>query len=153
REGAARRGELVGQVARAHERERLPAFDVVAAVHEDGVEHAERLGSYVRELDGPDVDGGAHLDGDVAGDDPRDDDEGRGARARRGRRAVLRACAGAGGERDRSRVPEDGPYAGAHGGITPLVSDAAPVQGVSAEIASESHERWLFRDEPGRLAS
>ena len=72
RQRAARRRELVGQIARAHQRQQLPALDAIAAIDEHRVEVAERLRPDVGLDQRPQVDRGAHLDRDVARLDPRD---------------------------------------------------------------------------------
>ena len=57
--------ELIGQVARPHQRQHLAALDLVAPVDQHRVEVAQRLARHLGLLEGAQVDGRAHLDRDV----------------------------------------------------------------------------------------
>ena len=79
RDRAARRGELVGEIAGPHQGDQLPALDLVAAIDQHRVNVAEHLGAHVGLLEGTKVDGGMHFDRHIAGDDLLHDHQGRGA--------------------------------------------------------------------------
>ena len=75
RQRAARGGQLIGQIARPHQREELPLLHRVAAIDQHGVEVAERLRPDVGLRERPQIDGRADLHRHVPHLDRRHGDE------------------------------------------------------------------------------
>ena len=127
RERAARGRQLIGQIARPHQRQQLAALDAVAAIDQHGVEVAERLRADVGLGQRPQIDRGAHLDRHVARLDARD-------RHQRGRPryrlvgGLPAASAGQqakGGGCDRPRAVEHGASIADHRRRAPDLPDTA----------------------------